>query len=172
MNEVLNAIFTRRSTRAFTDEKLTREELELLLKAGAAAPTAMNRQYFGFVAVANSEKLSALNAAIGEALGKAEYSFYKPAALIIPYTKRDFPLGIDDNACAMENIYLAAHSMGLGCVWINQLRDTCDAPGVRALLRDFGVPDECVVYGSAAVGHPVAPPANEMERRAVCTIVE
>ena len=172
MNEVLNAIFSRRSIRAFTDEKLTKEELELLMKAGAAAPSAMNRQYFGFIALTNAEKIAALADAVGKAVGRDGYNFYKPAALIIPYTKADYALGVDDNACAMENIYLAAHSLGIGCVWVNQLRDTCSAPDVRALLTSFGVPEDCIVYGSAAVGHPAAPAAGEMERRAPIAIVD
>ncbi len=171
MNEVLNAIFTRHSVRSFKEEKLKREELELLLKAAAAAPTARNLQLFGFIALTNREKIEQLAALTGEVVGRDLKGFYKPAALIIPYTKAEAVYGADDNACAMENIYLAAHSLGIGCVWINQLRDGCKDDKVREILRGIGVPDDCVIYGCAAVGYPAAP-ANDIPRKAPIAIVD
>lgn len=171
MNEVLNAIFNRHSVRSFTEEKLKREDLELLLKAAAAAPTARNLQLFGFIALTNSEKIEQLAALSGAVVGRDLKGFYKPAALIIPYTKAEATFGADDNACAMENIYLAAHSLGIGCVWINQLRDGCKDEKVREVLRGIGVPDDCVIYGCAAVGIPAAP-AAEIVRKAPIAIVD
>ena len=47
---------------------------------------------------------------------------------------------------------LAAHSMGLGTVWINQLKDTCGDAGVRKLLTAFGVPEDHDVYACCAIG--------------------
>lgn len=154
MNEVLKAIFERKSSRAFTEQKIEKADLELLMKAGAAAPTAMNKQLFGFVAVTDRDTIAKLAALVGACIGRAEYDFYKPAALVIPYTKADAKFGVDDNACAMQNIYLAAHSLGIGCVWINQLRDCCCDPAVRGMLTGFGIPADCVIYGVAAVGYP------------------
>lgn len=166
MNDVLKAIFERRSCRAFTEQRIEKSDLELLMKAGAAAPTAMNRQLFGFVTVTNPDTIAKLAALIGAAMGRDGYNFYKPAALVIPYVPADAKYGIDDTACAMQNIYLAAHALGIGCVWINQLRDTCNDVGVREMLTGFGIPENCVVYGTAAVGYPAAPAAGEMERKA------
>lgn len=172
MNEVLKAIFDRRSVRAFTEQKIAREDLELILQAAAAAPTAMNLQPFGFVAVTSRETIDKLAELAGAFTGRELKGFYKPAAFIIPYTKRDSRFGVDNNACAMQNIYLAAHSLGIGCVWINQLRDACcDDPKVREVLRGVGVPDDCVVYGCAAIGYPAAP-AGEIARKAPISIVD
>ena len=47
-------------------------------------------------------------------------------------------------------------SMGLGTVWINQLSDTCDVPEVRAVLTEFGVPENHKVFGIAAIGYAAA----------------
>ena len=92
------------------------------------------------------------------ALGNEKYDMYKPAALIIPSNELIGDTGITswDNACALENIFLAAHSMGLGTVWINQLSDTCDVPEVRAVLTEFGVPENHKVFGIAAIGYAAA----------------
>ena len=48
---------------------------------------------------------------------------------MIPSNKKDNPHAMEDNACALENIFLAAHSFGVGSVWINQLRDVCEEKG-------------------------------------------
>lgn len=93
-----------------------------------------------------------------ELQGNEKYDMYKPAALIIPSNELIGDTGITswDNACALENIFLAAHSMGLGTVWINQLSDTCDVPEVRAVLTEFGVPENHKVFGIAAIGYAAA----------------
>ena len=171
MNEVLNAIFNRRSIRAFQDKKLDKGDLDLILKAAAAAPTAMNGQPFGFVALTNSDTIAKLAALVGEIVGRAGYNFYKPAALIIPYTKADAKYGMEENACAIQNIYLAAYSLGLGCVLVNQIRDCCGDARVREMLRGFGIPDDCVVYGAASVGYAAAG-GKEIQHKAPIAVID
>ena len=72
----------------------------------------------------------------------------------MPSNLRDSIWGKEDDACALENIFLAAHSYGVGSVWINQLQNICDTPAIRDILNDFGVPADHVVYGMAALGYP------------------
>jgi len=172
MNEVIKNILTRRSIRKFSDKKIDRQDLEVLLKAACYAPSGMNRQTWQFTAVVDEGKIGQLADAVAKALGKEEYDFYKPAALIIPSNTRESRWGIDDNACALQNIFLAAHSLGIGSVWINQLRDCCDAPEVRAILTEMGIPENHVIYGTAALGYSALPEAGEVEKIGVVKIVE
>ena len=79
---------------------------------------------------------------------------YQPEVLIIPSNDVESPFGKEDNACALENIFIAAWSFGIGSVWINQLQNICDTPAIRDILNDFGVPANHVVYGMAALGYP------------------
>ena len=51
-------------------------------------------------------------------------------------------------------LFLAAHSLGIGSVWINQLQDVCDVPAIRQVLDELGIPADHVVYGMAALGYP------------------
>ena len=51
------------------------------------------------------------------------------------------------------NLMNAAWSLGVGSCWINQLRETCDVPEVRALLTEYGVPEDHIVVCSAAIGY-------------------
>ena len=71
----------------------------------------------------------------------------------------------------MENIYLASEALGLGCVWINQLKDCFDDPQVRALLNEFGIPENHGVYGCAAVGYRANRPSAK-ENKTVTKIVD
>ena len=87
-------------------------------------------------------------------LDRKGYNMYEPEALVIPSNLKESPYGREDDACAMENMFLAAHSLGIGSVWINQLQDVCDVPAIRQVLDELGIPADHVVYGMAALGYP------------------
>lgn len=172
MNEVIRNLLTRRSVRKFTDKKIPREELDTLLKVALAAPSGMNKQTWQFTAVTDTEKIQKLAAVVGKALDRENYDIYKPAALIIPSNLRESAWGMEDNACALENIFLAAHSLGIGSVWINQLRHCCDEPEVRAILTEWGIPEDHVVYGIAALGYSACQTVGEVDKIGVVKIIE
>ena len=56
----INNIMTRTSIRQYTNEPVSKADIETMLRAGMAAPTAVNRQPWHFVAVTNKEKLAEL----------------------------------------------------------------------------------------------------------------
>ena len=161
MNEIINALLTRRSYRAFTTEAVKREDVETILDCALHAPSGMGKQTWKFTAVVNREKIQALAGAVGKALGREGYNMYDPAVLIITSNEKETKFREVDNACAIENIYLASEALGLGCVWINQLLDCYDVPEVREILREFGVPDTHGVYGCAAIGYPAETPKEK-----------
>ena len=68
-----------------------------------------------------------------------------------------------DCACAMQNIFLAAKSLGIGSCWINQLGQTYDDPEVRAFLTKLSIPENHRVYGCAALGYAAAAPVKERQ---------
>jgi len=173
MNEVMKNILTRRSTRAFQAKPIPKEELNQILQAALYAPSGMGRQTWKFTAIVNQEKIQKLAAAVGKKLGREEYNFYNPVAIIIPSNEKSSIWGRDDNACALENIFLAAHSFGIGSVWINQLNDgTSDAPEVRAILEEFGIPNTHTVYGIAALGYPAVPVEDKVNKTGHYVIIE
>lgn len=154
MNEVMNNILTRRSIRKFTDTPISREILDDLVQATLHAPSGMGKQTWKFTVVTNKNAIKRLAEAIKTTLNRPGYDLYCPAAIIIPSNLRDSNWGKEDDACALENIFLAANSYGVGSVWINQLQNICDTPAIRDILNDFGVPANHVVYGMAALGYP------------------
>ncbi len=163
MNEVMKAILDRRSVRKFTDQPVERAVLEELTQAALHAPSGMCKKTWQFTVISDPAKIKELADAIGSALGRDGYDMYRPTALIIPSNERDSKFGMEDNACALENIFLAAHALGLGSVWINQMRTICDDPRIRALLTGYGIPEDHVVYGLAALGYPDGAPGSYKE---------
>ena len=153
MNEVMQAILSRRSVRQFTDQEVPREVLQDLAQAALHAPSGMGKKTWKFTVVTNREKIRQLAKIMGEVLGRDGYNMYDPTALIIPSNLKESPFGKEDNACALENIFLAAHSYGVGSVWINQMRDICDDPKIRPILTQMGIPEDHTVYGMAALGY-------------------
>ena len=128
MNEVMKNILTRRSVRAFSDRPVERDVLDDIVKAALCAPSAMNRQTWKFTVVTNGKKIKELADAIGEELGREGYDLYRPTVLIIPSNDRNTVWGREDNACALENIFLAAHSHGVDPSGLINFRESATGP--------------------------------------------
>lgn len=156
MNLVLENIVTRRSVRAFDNSKIVEKTvLEDIVTAGMFAPTARNRQLTQFTVVANPTIIKNLGSAVGIALDRgADFDFYSPTAIIITSCPRDSKFVKEDTSCALQNMFLYAHSIGLGSVWINQLAVTCDNPNVREILNTLDIPCDHVCGGMMALGYP------------------
>ena len=164
MNEAIKNILERRSVRKFSDKAIPKEELDLIIKAGLYAPSAMNKQTWKFTVLTKSKDIQELAKAVEKQLGRENYDMYKPTVLIIPSNERESKYGRDDNACALENIFLAAWSLGIGSVWINQLHGICDEPEIRALLDKYGIPADHIVFGMAALGYSAETEPRTIER--------
>ena len=114
MNAVMEAIVSRRSVRAFEKKELPAEALEEILKAATYAPSGKNQQTWQFTVVKSREKIKQLAGLVETELNRPGYNMYEPEVIIIPSNDRESPFGMEDNACAMENIFLAAWSFGIG----------------------------------------------------------
>lgn len=173
MNEVLNNILSRRSVRSFKDEQIKDEELNLILKAGIYAPSGKNEQSWQFTVLQDHSKIEKLAKVVGKALGRGEgYNFYNSPTLIMLSNDIDNSNGLADCACALENIFLMANSLGIGSCWINQLKTICDENSVRELLNEFGIPKNHIVWGMASIGYPAATPAEKTRKNNVIKFVK
>lgn len=159
-NSTLETISNRRSTRSFADQTISRENLEAIVNTAYKAPSGMNKQTWKFVVVQNKELLSKLYTYIAVNQGRGtNYNFYNADALIIAAGLKENPFSTPDCACALQNMFLAAESLGIGSVWINQLNNLNDDAGFRTILSEIGLTVEYNVYGSCALGYP-APDAK------------
>lgn len=146
----MDTIFKRRSIRQYTDENITSEQLELLLRAGMAAPSAHNKQPWEFIVVNERENLNYLadNHPYAKMLKKA------PLCIIVCGNKEKQPLEgfyVQDCSAAIQNILLQAQDMGLGSVWIG-LHPYEELMNV--IRNKFNVPENVVPIAMISIGHP------------------
>ncbi len=112
-NIVLQNILTRSSVRKYKNKEVEPEKIELMLKAGMAAPSGMNKQPWSFVLIEDKDVLNKM----AEGLPYAKMLSGAPMAIVVcgdPEISRYWYL---DCSAATQNILLAAHSMELGAVW-------------------------------------------------------
>ena len=159
---VVSAILDRRSVRDFTDREIPREILEQLALCGTYAPCGHNLQNWKFTIVRKAEeiaKIKELCSTVAKRTKTYFYGFNNPTALILVSCDTRDPYGIQDSSAAAENIMLAAHSHGIGSVWINVLMKICDEPEIRELLTSYGIPASHNVWAMLAMGYPSNKPS-------------
>lgn len=158
MNPVMQAILTRRSVRRFEERPIPRSVLEMILQAGYHAPSGHNMQTWRFTVVEDREKIRRLKEAVlatAKECGVYCYGFENPACIILISNDERNPDGCQDASCAAENIFLAAHSYGIGSVWLNALMTLRRQEPVKHILDGFGIPDDHRIWCMAALGYPL-----------------
>ena len=149
---VIENIMTRTSIREFTSQPVSKDTLDIIVKAGMAAPSAMNKQPWAFVVVTEKEVLDSLNA-------KHPYANLKTAtaAIIVCGNMEKTIEGagreywVQDCSAATENILLAAHGLGLGAVW-------CGVYPVEERIADVSgvlqLPENIIPLNIVTMGYP------------------
>lgn len=152
--ETLEAIYNRRSCRNYTDEPVTEEEIEILLRAAFSAPTAVNGQPWEFIVINENEILDKIR-------DKLKFAGYKaPLAIVVCGNSKiglkgqDKDLWICDCSAAIENMLLAATDIGLGTVWIGIFPIESNMNTLRKILD---IPEHVKPLGMVYVGHATYP---------------
>lgn len=160
MNETVQTILSRRSVREFTDKPIPQALLDVIVQTGVYAPSGYNIQTWQFTVMQEQDQIQNLKEAMGRVAKEKRvyfYGFNNPVVMVLVSNDRRNADGIQDSSCAAQNIMLAAHSFGVGSVWINALMTICDEPEIRALLRGYGIPDTHIVWAAIAMGWPAQP---------------
>ena len=155
MNEVIKALKERRSIRKFKPDMPKKEDLEQIIEAGLYAASAMGKQSTIIVAVTNKElrdRLSVSNCKIG-GWKEGFDPFYGAPAILIVLADKNWPNRVYDGSLVMGNMMLAAHSLGLGNIWIHRAREEFELEEYKQLLKDLGVEGELEGIGHCAVGY-------------------
>jgi nitroreductase len=150
--DTLSVIHSRKSVKSFTGAAVSTENLDTIIRAGMAAPTAVNKQPWSFVVVTDRKKLDALAAGLPNARG-----IDKAGAVIIVCAEpekanlqsKDF--AIIDASLASENILLATEALGLGGHWTASYPYEDKMKHVRTVL---GIPDAVIPLNVILVGVP------------------
>ncbi|MDD4858418.1 MAG: nitroreductase family protein [Candidatus Krumholzibacteria bacterium] len=142
------AIFARRSIRAYTGEPVSGEEITKLLKAAMAAPSGKNLKPWHFVVVRDRTTLGKLADVhpYGKMLAGAA------AAIAVCGDSAISPdLWVQDCAAATENILIAVASLGLGAVWLGCHPREDRVSAIKAVL---GIPEHIGVLSLISIGRP------------------
>jgi len=163
----LDIIMSRTSIRSFTGDPVSKEQLETILKAGMAAPSAMNGQPWRFVVVTDKEKIASVFGS-----GFRGEMFTQAGAVIVvcgettqmrkPFGQPDAPeeempnkFWYEDCSAAAQNILLAAKALGLGAVW------TAGYPAIErvsSIAYALGIPEKVIPLCVIPVGVPAENP--------------
>ena len=151
--DALEAIFTRRSIRKFLPKAASREEIETLLQAAMAAPSAGNAQPWLFLVISDKAKL----ARIPSIHPYAAMCPASAACILVcgdPRVEKYAGFWPQDCSAATQNLLLAARALDLGSVW-------CGIYPLEERVRDFramfGLPEAVVPFALVALGHPDQP---------------
>lgn len=192
MNNIIENILTRRSIRAFRGNQISEENLNTILIAGSYAPNAMGMQNWKFTAIQNADTLKKVNEAISKTLlsipvvpethpyvvsliekskdKNADFLYHAPTFIIVSNLK-DNGNSMPESALAIGNMMLAAHSLGIGSCWVNQLPGLSHMPLIRDLLNDLDVPENHIVYGSVVMGYAAEENKTSSPRKDIIHII-
>lgn len=152
--DTLEAIFTRRSVRNFTNKPISEADLHDLLKAGMQAPSAKNEQPWHFIVIDRQDILHK----IPEFHPHSKMLLDAPLAILVCSDRKlekKRASWLQDCSAATENILLAAHAKGLGAVWLGIFPDSDRVSGMQTLLS---LPKDIRPVALVAVGYPTSQP--------------
>ena len=152
-DNAIETIMTRTSIRSFTDRAVSADTVEMLLRAGMAAPTAVNLQPWHFVVVNDRAKIDELGGN-----GRQSQMWHESPLVIVVCGNMEKAMEgvgqafwVQDCSAATENILLAAHALGLGAVWTGCYPIEERVANISQVL---GLPEHIVPLCAIAMGYP------------------
>ncbi len=178
MNETINNIMNRRSMRGFSNEMPTKEQLTDILNAGLRAPSAMNSQCNHITVITDDALISELNegvvnkmddaakARMRERCGENISVFYgAPAIMLISSTYMHGDYSKLDVGIAVENICIAAQSLGLNSCIIGMVAMFLSTSDSEAFVNRLNLPEGQKPIIAVAIGKGcidmATPPIND-----------
>lgn len=156
-NQVLETIRQRSSARAYSAEKLTKTELDSILKAGLQAPTATNRQEIRFSVVSGDEpvllELDEEKRRLRGQESQPHNFYYEAPVLIFLSAEEGFKWSEVDAGIAVQNMALAAESLGLGTLIIGCVYDALHGEKSKYFSQVLQIPEGYSFQIALAVGH-------------------
>ena len=160
--DAMQAMLTRKSIKKYKPDPVSKELIEQVIAAGLNAPSGLNKQSPIILAVTDKQvrdELSRLNA------GKDPFfradPFYGAPVVLVVLADKSVPTYVYDGSLVMENMLLAAHSLGLGACWIHRAKETFEQPEGKALLAKLGIEGDYEGIGNCIIGYPDIDPEKK-----------
>lgn len=178
MNETLEVIKKRRTTRKFKPEPIKDNELQTIIEAGLYAPSAHNQQSWNFTVIQNEELLNELNVQSKE-IGKTfpdklvqkmsnneKLNIFYNAPTVIIVSGRDNSLMPEiDCAAATQNMLLAAESIDIGACWNGFVGFLFKSEKGEEYKKKLNIPEGYTPYYAAVLGYKDVRIANALKRK-------
>ena len=168
MNEIIRAMVERRSIRKFRETMPDKADLEQIAGAGLYAASGMGKQGAMIIAVTDKQtryRLSDANRRIG-GWQEGFDPFYGAPAVFIVLGDKNVGTYLYDGSLVMGNLMLAAHSLGLGSIWIHRAKEEFETDEWKAFLASLGVEGDWEGIGHCAVGYIDGEAPKAAERKA------
>jgi nitroreductase len=156
----------RRSVRAYTNESVSKEQIETILDAGTWAPTGMHREPWKFIVIANKQLIKYISdetkLLVQQMMPPLTKQFstdvdivcYKAPILILVCTEKDEQwdkLNLLDCVLSTQNMFLKAYEIGLGTCYMGFVNLLSNKPEV---LKKVGVSENYKMMVPFVLGHP------------------
>lgn len=167
VNEVIKNIMQRRSCRTFDPTRVPSDEiLQQIAQAGTWAPTSMGMQNPIIVVVTNKLLRNKIALANAKIMGKGENfdPFYGAPCLCIVLVKESIN-AMYDGPIVMQNMMLAAESLGVNSCWIHRAKEEFETEEFRSILRDLGIEGNYIGIGHVALGYTTKPIPAPLARK-------
>ena len=158
--DTLETIFSRVSTRQYSDRPISDEDLHTILKAGMSGPSCLNSRDWSFIVVRDKDTLNKMadgNGRPAEPLRHAQVGILVCGDLERAF--REVPdYWVVDGSIAAQNMVLAAQALGIGSVWLGTWPRMSR---VKAQAELFGLPETQIPHSIVAFGYPKEPSTKE-----------
>lgn len=178
MNQTIQAILNRRSTRIFKDEMVNKDALDAIIQSALYAPSAHNQQPWHFTVVQNKDFINHMNDISKETARQSEseflqkvghndqfHVFYNAPVVIIVSGDESAMSPKLDTAAAAENMLIAAESLGLGSCWVGMLRLCVNGEVGKPIVEKFELPEGYLPYFAVVIGHKANEGAKAPKRK-------
>lgn len=165
MDSSYDILLSRRTIRAFRPDAVPAETMRRLILAAKYAPTAMGMQDRHFTVLNNRAVMDDIVAAAvknGAGFVPGHTPFYNAPTVVVVSAPEHAKYGRENAACAIENLLLAAHALGLGTCYICSVLPGLRDPEIRNELR---LPAGYVPLGCVSVGYPAQTAPEPKPRR-------
>lgn len=154
-NDIIKGMKERRSIRKFKGDMPEKKDIEAIIEAGLYAANGRGMQAAIVIAVTEKEtrdRLSEVNAKIG-GWNEGFDPFYGAPAILIVLGDKSNPTSIYDGSLVMGNLMLAAHSLGLGSIWIHRAKEEFEMPEYKQLLKGLAIEGDWEGIAHCAIGY-------------------
>jgi nitroreductase len=153
-NETIRIIMGRRSIRVFEERSVEQEKVDLLLKCAFAAPSSKNIQPCHLVLIDDKNLLTKIGAAHEQTRMAAGAAVAVAVCVDVVNYEKVHKLSdgtwMEDGSCVMENILIAARSLGLEGVWLQIANRPVREESISPLLR---LPEGVRILAIALLGY-------------------